>query len=316
MNKNFQKIKIEEVLFFDAEIVRKNKQLTIDSREYELYQKKTRDRTTDEFLTDEELVLDYDKRAALKRTYNKVITIGVGFVKDDVVYIKDISGDEEKVIRDFVQIANQFKYCCSFNGIAFDLPMIVGNGMKYFNIAEELKDQFNPSGKKQWNLDYCIDLLEVFKGTHYYSNSLDEVCYHFNIPTPKDDISGSEVSEVFYKEGVERIRAYVKKDVLANINIFRRMQFKDIFTEFVDRSDTPIEKIPVLERIYLNKNISEADKEDILELLGKKRLTKKSKGIIKDILHKISVQSELFSKDKPEVVAEKLEVVEELIDNL
>src|SRR5690554_6751003 len=100
MNKKFQSYKIEDIIFFDAEVVRANKELEIDSREYELFQKQTRNRETDEFLTDEELMEEYEKRAALKRGYSKVITIGVGFVKDGIPYIKDISGEEEYVIKE------------------------------------------------------------------------------------------------------------------------------------------------------------------------------------------------------------------------
>lgn len=251
MNKDFQRINIEDVIFFDTEVVRANDKLELDTKEYELFQRKTRDRSTDEFLADKELVEEYDKRAGLKRVYNKIITVGIGVVKDGEVYIKHISGNEEDVIREVVDRMNEYKYNCGFNSIAFDLPVLVGNGMKYFNIAEELKDDFNPSGKKPWNLTKCIDLLEVFKGTHYYPNSLDEVCYHFDIPTPKDDISGAEVSDVYYNGDKDRIYEYVKKDVFANINIFCKMQGKDIFENFVDRSGTEekIEELPILTAI-------------------------------------------------------------------
>lgn len=321
MNKDFQRIKEEDVLFFDGEMVRRNKELEIDSVEYSLYQKKTRNRETDEFLCDEDLKKEYEKRAALKRGYNKIITIGVGFIKDGVPYIKDISGDEGFVIKEFVKIANQFKYNCSFNGIAFDLPIIVGNGMKYFNIAEELKDPFNPSGKKIWNMDMCIDLLEVFKGSHYYPNSLDEVCYHFDIPTPKDDISGAEVSETYYNGDKNRIYEYVKKDVFANINIFRKMQGKDIFEDFVDRSDTKepiIEEKPVLERIYASNSITSKDKEDIKKLVGKKKLTKKDKENLFTIIRGVYVQTDFIASkvDTKKVITQKEEEINELIKTL
>jgi predicted PolB exonuclease-like 3'-5' exonuclease len=282
MNKKFQKINIEDVLFFDVEVVRASKELVLESEEYNLFQRKTRDRDTDEFLPHQELVELYNKKAALKRGYSKIVTIGVGFVKDGVVYVKDISGNEDRVIQEFVAVVNQFRYCCSFNGIAFDLPLIVGNGMKYFNIAEELNDNFNPSGKKIWNLDNCIDLLEVFKGTHYYPSSLEEVCYHFDIPSPKDDISGAEVSETYYYGDKNKIYEYVKKDVFANINIFRKMQGKEIFTEFVDRSNTNSEST---KKVFTQpKEIKECN--NVVErLVNKQPVTKKE---VKDTLKKLN----------------------------
>lgn len=318
MNKKFQSYKIEDIIFFDAEVVRANKELEIDSREYELFQKKTRNRDTDEFLTDEELMEEYEKRAALKRGYSKIITIGVGFVKDGIPYIKDISGEEEYVIKEFVKIANKFKYNCSFNGIAFDLPIIVGNGMKYFNIAEKLKDDFNPSGKKPWNLDMCIDLMDIFKGSHYYPNSLDEVCYHFNIPSPKDGIDGSEVSDIYYNGDRGRIYEYVKKDVLANINVFLKMQGKGIFTDFVDRSSNKAaegefsgREINPIVQLIETKDFNDEVKEGLEKILEGKKVLKKDREILQDIVTRTAINDQMFKSDSAPIRAAKTKEVEE-----
>lgn len=319
MNKDFQKIKEEKVLFFDSEIVRRSVELELDSTEYSLYQKKTRNRETDEFLSDTDLVAHYNKNAALKLGYNKIVTIGVGFIKGGKPYIKDISGEEGDVIRQFCEIANQFDYICGANILAFDCPMILNNGWRYFNMTTLIKDAFITNGKKPWNLTNVVDLMDQFKGTHYYNNSVEEICYHFGIPSPKDDITGAEVSEVYYYGDKERIYNYVKKDVFANINIFKKMRGEEIFTEFVDRGgveETTVERTPVLNRIYLNKYITGEDETEIKELLGKKKITKKDKVILIDMIHKISVESDIFKKDSKKVVEEKLEVVTELINNL
>jgi hypothetical protein len=313
MNSKFQKINIEDVLFFDAEVVRKNKELEIDSLEYQLYQKKTRNRETDEFLTDEELQEDYKKRAALKIGYNKIVTIGVGFVKNNTPYIKSIEGTEEEVIKIFCELTQQFKYVCGANILAYDLPMIINNGWKYFNVVQVLPDQFLTSGKKQWNLDMVIDLMETFKGTHYYNSSVEEICYHFDIPTPKDDISGAEVSETYYNEGIGRISTYVKKDVLANINIFLKMQGKDIYTEFVDRSDIQIvDERTVLEKLYATNQLTDNLKKDIEKLTQKKKLTATDKKNLVKIL--LSVYQ--TKGDKVAVKKEKQTEVEEFIKTL
>ena len=43
----------------------------------------------------------------------------------------------------------------------------------------------------------------------------------FGIPTPKDDIDGSMVGEVYYKTSdVQRIAAYCQKDVIATAQVF------------------------------------------------------------------------------------------------
>lgn len=327
MNLKFQRINIEEVVFFDIETVRGNKELEIDSREYKLYRNKTRNRDTDEFLTDEELKKDYERRGGLFRGFNKIVTIGIGMVRGGVPYIKSITGTEEEIIREFVTIVNQFKYCCSFNGNSFDLPIIVGNGMKYFNIAEELKDSFNPSGKKMWNLDFCIDLLDVYRGTHYISNSLDDLCYHFGIPTPKDGINGADVSRVYYEGGIEQIVEYCKKDILANINIFLKMQNKEIFTDFVDRNDVDVEDIvdileevelDILLDIHTNNSVSRVVYDELKKRLKENKPLKYDWENLEKMLYAAMVNNDFINmnQDNKATKESKQEEAKTIIKNL
>jgi hypothetical protein len=54
----------------------------------------------------------------------------------------------------------------------------------------------------------------------------------FNIPTPKDDISGADVARVYYEENdLNRIRVYCEKDVIALIQLFLRMKGDSLIEE-------------------------------------------------------------------------------------
>ena len=73
------------------------------------------------------------------------------------------------------------------------------------------------SGKKPWELKHLATLALL--------TAL------FDIPTPKDDIDGSQVADVYYKErDVERISVYCEKAVLAVANLVLRLQGKDIYS--------------------------------------------------------------------------------------
>ena len=48
MNISFKRLPIEKTLFFDIETVRLNNDLDVNSKEFELYRKKLRNRDTDE----------------------------------------------------------------------------------------------------------------------------------------------------------------------------------------------------------------------------------------------------------------------------
>ena len=51
----------------------------------------------------------------------------------------------------------------------------------------------------------------------------------FGVPTPKDDIDGSMVAEIYYKEkDLQRIVEYCEKDVLTLANVFRKMRQEDL----------------------------------------------------------------------------------------
>ena len=54
--------------------------------------------------------------------------------------------------------------------------------------------------------------------------SLALLCELFGIETPKDDIDGSQVSEVYRKENnLTRIVQYCKKDVIATAQVYHKL---------------------------------------------------------------------------------------------
>lgn len=289
MNQTIKKVNQEKILFMDIEDVRRSKELDINSKEFELFRKKTRNRETDEYLSDEEVVLEYQKKAALKMCYTKIVTIGVGFIKDGEVHIKSLEGSEEEIIKQFCTIAQSFDFICGSNIIAFDIPMLINNGYRYFDVCEILPDRFITSGKKQWNLDKLLDLQEIFKGTHYYASSLDEMCHHFDLPSPKTDIDGSQVSDEYWNNGLDKISKYVKQDVFACINLFKKMRFEQPFEIFIDKNENVsvepfVEELPLLQRIFATKEITEKEKTELKSLISKTKLAKKDKEIVLDLV--------------------------------
>ena len=259
MNQTIKKVNQEKILFMDIEDVRRSKELDINSREFELYRKKTRNRETDEYLPNDEVVKEYQKKGALKMCYTKIVCIGVGFIKDGEVHIKSLEGTEEEVIRQFCTIAQNFDYMCFSNGIAFDLP------------------------------------------------------------SPKSDLDGSQVSDEYWNNGLEKISKYVKQDVFACVNLFKKMRFEQPFETFIDKNElTTVEPFteeqPLLQKIYKATNISEETRKQIQERLSKKKVSKKDKEYLEDILSSLYVNSAMFSADKPEIKERKKQEIKEIIN--
>ena len=72
------------------------------------------------------------------------------------------------------------------------------------------------AGKKPWDVK-LLDTMDLWKfGDYKNYTSLDLLTSILGIPTPKDDIDGSMVADIYYIEkDLERIVRYCEKDVLA-----------------------------------------------------------------------------------------------------
>ena len=321
MNINLKKIPIEKVLFFDIETVRQTKDLDPESKEFQLYRKKIRDKVTDELPSVEETIADYNKRAALRIGYIKVVAISIAFVRAGEVYVKALIGEEKDILKEFFDITAKFDYLSGVNIIGYDLPVCFLNAAKYFDYTDIVPDRFVTSGKKPWELKSIIDLMDVTKGSHYANMSLDEMLFHFGLESSKTDIDGSQVSEVYYSEGMDRITEYAKKDVFANVNLFQVLQFKDPFTSYIDRNETApteavIEEDSVLQKLYQTDYLSDSIKESMKKVFSKKRLTQKDKDFIQDILENVYIRTTFMASDTEDVKQAKKAEIQEFLKTI
>ena len=91
---------------------------------------------------------------------------------------------------------------------------------------------FQTFGKKPWEVSH-LDTMELWKFGDWKSFiSLELMAHIFGVPTPKDDIDGSMVAEIYYQEkDLQRIVEYCEKDVLTLANVFRKMRQEELLTK-------------------------------------------------------------------------------------
>lgn len=245
MNKETRAINTEEVLFFDIETVSRNKNLDINSREYENFAWVLRDKDTGYIPPYKEVNKVYKNKAALNHLYNKIVVISIGFIKDHTLYYKSIIGEQAYIVQEFYKVVETTGFkVCGHNIIGFDIP---GIRMKTFEEGLDLSiipNRIMDVGKKPWDLEKnMIDTMILSKGTSYMPPSLDGMCMLKNIRSSKEDISGAYVSSTFYEEGVDRIAVYCNKDVIATAELFCELQGKKGYiTKYVDKSNSKILK--------------------------------------------------------------------------
>jgi hypothetical protein len=109
---------------------------------------------------------------------------------------------------------------CAHNGKEFDYPYIARRMIVNGLIIPEILDN---AGKKPWEVK-LLDTMELWKFGDYKSyTSLDLLSSILGIPSPKDDIDGSMVADIYWKEhDLKRIVRYCEKDVLTVAQILLR----------------------------------------------------------------------------------------------
>lgn len=216
-------LQFSQVLFLDIETVsEKPKYEDLSDRMKKLWEKKSLKIRKSETETAEELY----SRAGIYAEFGKIIVISVGFLNGNEFRIKSFYGDDEKILlQEFSELLNRYytytdSLLCAHNGKEFDFPYIarrmVINGI-------DLPVILRMAGKKPWEIKH-LDTMELWKfGDYKNYTSLDLLTAIFDIPTPKDDIDGSMVGEVYWQQNdLERIKEYCQKDVLAIAQLMRR----------------------------------------------------------------------------------------------
>ena len=178
-------------------------------------------------------------RAGIYAEFGKIVCISCGVIQGNgeqrKIILKSFYGDnEKKLLVDFIDMLNKWatgeaKFLCAHNGKEFDFPYLCRR-MIIHGIA--IPSLLNISGKKPWEVNH-YDTLELWKFGDYKSfTSLNLLAHVLGVPTPKDDIDGSMVWEVYWKEkNLERIVTYCQKDVVTVAQILLRMNGEQLIKE-------------------------------------------------------------------------------------
>lgn len=228
------KIVLPNILFLDIETVPQSEffnDLPKDAQQ--LFADKTQYQRKDD-LTPEEF---YD-RAGIWAEFGRIICISIGYCTiknaERQFRTKSIIGEEKQLLEEFndlvkTHFSNPAFVFCGHNIKEFDIPymcrrMLI-NGI---NIPEKLQ----LFGRKPWEIPH-LDTLELWKfGDYKHYTSLKLLTHVLNIPSPKEDIDGSEVRNVYYNEkNIDRIAKYCERDVVAVAQIFLRMRNEPILSD-------------------------------------------------------------------------------------
>ena len=231
----------ENVLFLDIETVPEVENYSdLSEMKKELFIKKTNYQRKPKIATEAEIpVEEFYSKAGIWAEFGKIVCISVGFfvLQDDErsFRVKSFYGTNEKrLLNDFKGLLEKYfngsdHLLCGHNAKEFDFPFLARR-MIINRISLPLK--LNLFGKKPWEVPH-LDTLELWKfGDFKHYSSLKLLTNILGIASPKDDIDGAEVAEVYYKEkNINRIATYCEKDTIAVAQLFLRFNNEDLLTD-------------------------------------------------------------------------------------
>ena len=229
-----KRINLEHILFLDIETVPQHPSFNdLDDTAKVLYEQKTRYQRKEDFSPDE----FYD-RAGIWAEFGKIVCISVGFFKftGDIrnFRVTSFHGDEIKILNDFNTLleshfSRPHHLLCAHNGKEFDFPYIA---RRMIINSIDIPFKLNLFGKKPWEVAH-LDTLELWKfGDYKTFTSLKLMAHVLGIPSPKDDIDGSEVRDVYYKENdIDRIVIYCEKDTITVAQIILRLRNEELLVK-------------------------------------------------------------------------------------
>jgi predicted PolB exonuclease-like 3'-5' exonuclease len=239
-----QNIRLENMLLIDIETVSEVATYNELNEDWKhLWEEKVQRQLPDNVTSAE----FYPQRAGVMAEFSKVVCISVGYFKKDGkanhLRVKSFYGDDEKILlQEFIAAlqkmeGNNNKWSFTGHNIKeFDIPFICrrllinGLGIPPFLDFQNMKP---------WETN-MIDTFQYWRfGDYKHYTSLKLLAAALNVPSPKDDIDGSMVGDVYWKEkNLERIVTYCQKDVVTTGNIVLR--FKNL--PLLDEGDVEIVK--------------------------------------------------------------------------
>lgn len=227
---------LSNILFLDIETVPQHAQLGDAS---DVYKKLWEEKAQYLVRSDDDTPENLFQRAGIYAEFGRIVCISVGHIAQRgsirELRVKSFFGDDEKLLlKEFGDMLDKHFYTkdhllCGHNGKEFDFPYIARR-MLINGVA--IPQILDVSGKKPWEVAH-LDTMQMWRfGDYKNFTSLKLLAHIFGLPTPKDDIDGSQVAGVYWNEkNVERIVRYCEKDVVTLVQVYLKLTQQPILSD-------------------------------------------------------------------------------------
>ncbi|WP_230688183.1 ribonuclease H-like domain-containing protein [Hymenobacter jeongseonensis] len=206
--------------------------------------------------------------------FGKIVCISVGkfYQRADETLefkVKSFASDDEcEVLRGFARALGEAKpygtklptatttrqhddakrighYLCAHNGREFDYGYL---GRRMLICGQAIPTMLDIAGYKGWDLPHLLDTMDLWKfGDFKGTISLALLAGVFGIPSPKDDIDGSQVGHTYWTEkDLKRIVTYCEKDVITTARVFLHYLGQQALWPEVQLTHMPWPAVPLM----------------------------------------------------------------------
>ena len=194
--------------------------------------------------SDEEL---YHDKAAIYAEFGRVICVSVGYFKTHqgrIVGFKTRSFTDENeasILEPFSQFLKEHYpnpsgiKLVGHNIREFDVPFLCRR-MLVNNI--DLPSIFGLAGKRPWHIDHIIDTMDLWRfGDYKHYVSLDLLAHLMALPSPKEEVSGDKVGDLFWLDhDLNRIAEYCETDVYTTAMVYLKLNSVNNSEDIVHKS--------------------------------------------------------------------------------
>ena len=181
---------------------------------------------------------EFYEKAGIWAEFGKIICISVGYFTPQQnprdFRLKSFYGKEVDLLKEFKSLvgtyfSTPYHLLCGHNAKEFDFPYIA---RRMLILGIELPKPLELFNKKPWEVPH-LDTLHLWRfGDYKHYTSLKLMAHVLGIPSPKDDIDGSQVAGVYYKEkNLDRIVQYCEKDVITVAQVILKLRNEPLLTE-------------------------------------------------------------------------------------
>ncbi|MGB5190968.1 3'-5' exonuclease [Robiginitalea sp.] len=227
-------IPLGDILFLDIETVPQSPDFnTLSEEAQELWALKTKYQRKDEYTPEQ-----FYERAGIWAEFGIIVCISVGYflqTQDGRTFrVRSFTGAEDALLREFSELLDSHfserrHLLCAHNGKEFDFPYLA---RRMIILGIPIPKKLLMFGKKPWEIPH-LDTMELWRfGDFKNYTSLKLLAYVLGVPSPKEDIDGSMVRDVYYEEhDLERIVHYCERDVVTVAQVFLRLRNEDLLAE-------------------------------------------------------------------------------------